>query len=324
MVINAPCADAGPGTRSLECSSPAGADVTLEGAGSTPGATLEWFENFGTSAQVLLGTGTPLMTTLPLGMHTITLRVTDDQGATGLHEILVDVVDDSPPLITLTLDPPLLWPPNHRMIPVTATVGATDICGGVTATLVSVTSDEPDDSPDGGDGSTVDDIRDAIAGTADLGFLLRAERAGGGDGRVYTVTYEATDASGNTMAAAQIVVVPHDQGGTAEPLMIDLSENGSGTLVSWTAVPGATRYNVVRGEVKKLNEDAEQFLTGPLACVSQATIQTSTAGAEDPGTPPPGQAFFYLVEYYDGQWSSFGTADAAKARLAPVGQPGCP
>jgi hypothetical protein len=39
---------------------------------------------------------------------------------------------------------------------------------------------------------------------------LRAERSGSGGDRIYTVTYQATDDSGNQARVSQQVVVPHD------------------------------------------------------------------------------------------------------------------
>jgi hypothetical protein len=75
--------------------------------------------------------------------------------------------------------------------------------------LVSITSNEPDD--DNGDGNTVNDIQGAAFGTADFVFQLRAERRGGGTGRIYTVTYEVEDASGNTTTTQALVTVPHNQ-----------------------------------------------------------------------------------------------------------------
>jgi hypothetical protein len=44
---------------------------------------------------------------------------------------------------------------------------------------------------------------------------LRAERAGGGNGRVYTITFEVTDASGNVGTATATVTVPRSRGGPA-------------------------------------------------------------------------------------------------------------
>ena len=55
-----------------------------------------------------------------------------------------------------------------------------------------------------GDGDTVNDIVIVDDDT----FQLRAERAGSGDGRVYTITYEVTDACGNSTLASATVNVP--------------------------------------------------------------------------------------------------------------------
>jgi hypothetical protein len=51
----------------------------------------------------------------------------------------------------------------------------------------------------------------AGTGTDDRAVSLRADRAGAGPGRTYTLTYSATDASGNSAAAVTTVSVPHDQ-----------------------------------------------------------------------------------------------------------------
>ena len=75
-----------------------------------------------------------------------------------------------------------------------------------TASLVSVMSNEPDNGL--GDG----DLPDDIVILNDFTFKLRAERAGGGEGRVYTITYLVTDACGNSTEASVTVTVPHDQG----------------------------------------------------------------------------------------------------------------
>jgi len=45
-------------------------------------------------------------------------------------------------------------------------------------------------------------------GTPATSFLLRAERSGQGDGRVYTIVYRATDSAGNSGLAAAYVRVP--------------------------------------------------------------------------------------------------------------------
>jgi hypothetical protein len=47
--------------------------------------------------------------------------------------------------------------------------------------------------------------------TGDLSVSLRAERTGRGSGRIYTITVDCTDASGNTATETVVVIVPHDQ-----------------------------------------------------------------------------------------------------------------
>ena len=55
-------------------------------------------------------------------------------------------------------------------------------------------------------------------------FMVRSERQGGGNGRVYCVTFEVTDAGGNTAELVCRVGVPHDQSG--EPPVDDGPEGG--------------------------------------------------------------------------------------------------
>jgi hypothetical protein len=72
--------------------------------------------------------------------------------------------------------------------------------------IESVTSNEPDNGI--GDGNTIDDI--VIIDNTTLN--LRAERSGAGKGRIYTITYEATNACGNTIIGTATVTVPHSKG----------------------------------------------------------------------------------------------------------------
>ena len=76
----------------------------------------------------------------------------------------------------------------------------------VSVTLVSVTSNEPDNGVD--DGNTVGDI----VTINDLQFKLRAERSGSGLGRIYTIVYQATDDCGNFTTADATVTVPLSMG----------------------------------------------------------------------------------------------------------------
>ncbi len=144
------------------------------------------------------------------------------------YTLTVEGLDEVAPTISVSLDPSQLWPPNHTMQTITATVTVADNCPGVTYVLTSITSNEPDNGL--GDGDKPNDIQDADYGTADTQFSLRAERSGAGTGRVYTVTYTATDACGHSATASATVTVPHDMsktapGGSPVPAELTLEQN---------------------------------------------------------------------------------------------------
>jgi len=213
VVVEPPVANAGP-DRTVECTGDSQAAVSLDGSASTDpndDITLyEWFEHFGAADQSSLGTGKVLNVSLGLGSHTITLRVTDATGKTSTDEVVIEVVDTTPPVVDLHVSPSVLWPPNHKLVTIHAIV-AVDECGPYTVTLVSVTSSEPDNGT--GDGDTEGDIQGVDTSTADDEFALRAERSGGGPGRVYTAVYKVVDAVGLETFATASIRVPHDQSG---------------------------------------------------------------------------------------------------------------
>jgi len=311
----------------VECESPLGATVLLDGTGSsdpssTPGThdgivRFDWLESSGPGAEAVLGTGETLSLTLPLGVHTITLRVTDALGQTDEDTIVVTVQDTTAPAISVGLSSDLLWPPNHRMIDVTASLSAADACSTPTVVLDAVSSNEPDDGE--GDGDTIDDIQNALLDTADSTLALRAERRGDGDGRIYTITYTATDDAGNATPAARYVLVPHDLGGTVDPIRIALASASAGTVVSWGPVPGARHYNVIRGRLADIVHAGAFINLGSVACIDSASLDTSTEGQEDPELPAAGQAFFYLVEYDDGRASSYGSESSGAPQVPASG-----
>jgi hypothetical protein len=105
-----------------------------------------------------------------------------------------------------------LWPPNHKLVTITATGAAdSDIGDSVSVAIVGVTQDEPVNAA--ADGNTSPDA--VLTSPPSAHAQLRAERAGTGDGRVYRVHVVATDAFGATCTAVRTVGVPHDQSGAA-------------------------------------------------------------------------------------------------------------
>jgi len=102
--------------------------------------------------------------------------------------------------------PARLWPPDHTLQPV-AVQGVTDSNGNpatVAITVTKITQDEP--LTGGGSGSTSPDATGVGTATA----MLRAERAGTGDGRVYHVSFGADNGKGGQCKGTVQVCVPHD------------------------------------------------------------------------------------------------------------------
>ena len=144
-----------------------------------------------------------------LGTTTVTWFATDDSKNVGHATQQVKIVDSTPPDLTVQLSPMVLWPPDHKLVTIMATITVTDKCDPHPAIrLVSITSNEPDNGL--GDGDRPNDIQ-ATLGADDRTFQLRSERGGRGSGRVYTVTYEASDASGNKTTKQATVTVPKSQ-----------------------------------------------------------------------------------------------------------------
>jgi VCBS repeat protein/thrombospondin type 3 repeat protein len=327
---------------SVECGGPAGGLVLLDGSASTDPdsaagtnsdiVSFEWFRDFGLPGQGLLGTGRLLRVILPLGANSVTLRVTDSHGAGDTSEVSIMVRDTTPPSPTLAADPAILWPPNHRLVPVHPTWVVSDLCDPrATARLVSVTSSEPDDAPGARDGGTTGDIASADIGTPDTEVLLRAERSSDGPGRAYELTYSATDASGNSTSAIAFVSVPHDQGRGREPLSIRLESGGAAGLAHlyWNAVGEAQSYDVISGEIASLKVDGNRITLGavrvPARLITPASFFEGAGSSAAGVIPPAGRAFFYLVQYRDAHGTSgFGT-EAVPLPLEPAScDGGCP
>ena len=314
--------------REVLCKTLGGEVITLDGShsadkDSTPGTnddivSFEWFNRFGSPSETFLGSGETLDVALGLGGHEMTLRVTDSTGNQDTDSVRISIVDTEAPEILVSHS--VLWPPNHRMVSMTAEV---QDCNASSFTLVSVESNEPDDAPGLGDGKTTGDIQGVMPGTADLAFELRAERDGAGQGRTYSLIYETEDVLGNAAARTVAVLVPHDLGGLTEPLLLTASGTPLGTLVAWSQVTGASSYDVVRGELGSIKDLNGVYHLGSLDCIAATTTQTSTAGQEDAAQPALGESFFYLAAYDDGSWSGYGTESAAKDRFIPPGQDGC-
>jgi uncharacterized membrane protein len=116
--------------------------------------------------------------------------------------------DKTPPVITLSATPKVLWPPNGKMVRVTISGAITDTGSGVNASSAAyAVKDEY--------GKVQPKGRIALGprGNYTFSVLLQASRLGADlDGRRYTIFVRAKDNAGNGGSKASVVTVPHDQG----------------------------------------------------------------------------------------------------------------
>ena len=132
---------------------------------------------------------------------TRTYKATDASGNNASCEQVITVFDDQPPvIINASTNITSLWPANHKMNNVIVNYNSTDNCSAVTTTL-SISSNEPLNGT--GDGDTSPDweiVNNHLV-------KLRAERAGTGNGRIYTITITSIDGCNNASTKVLTVVV---------------------------------------------------------------------------------------------------------------------
>jgi|CXWL01.1.fsa_nt_gi hypothetical protein len=205
-----PVANAGPDQTVNE-----NAAVTLNGTLSTDpdldALSFTWTQTAGPLVTLTGGTtASPTFTAPAVGaggmMFTFRLVASDGQASSAADTVNILVQDTNDPPVCTLAQPSVasLWPPNHTMVPVTI-AGITDPNDqAITITFTAVTQDEPVNGL--GDGDTSPDA--AASGNQ---ILLRAERAGTGNGRVYQVHFTALDDQGGSCSGSVKVGVPHSK-----------------------------------------------------------------------------------------------------------------
>jgi hypothetical protein len=199
----------------------------------------------------------PSGSTFPVGTTQVNCTATDLAGNQANCSFDVTVEDVEAPVITTILDPIELWPPNHKYVTIDVIQCVTDVfdnCASLTADdviITEATSDEPEDAIGNGDGNTLNDI----VISPDCGSVdLRSERAGGGNGRVYTIHLFVDDGNGNTSTATCKVVVPHSQNG--DPAVDD----GPVYLVAGSCGSGLSSF--ARFSTKPIIEESQVLPNG--------------------------------------------------------------
>ena len=142
--------------------------------------------------------------TFPIGTTTVSCSATNSVGLTGSVTFKVTVRHSAPVCAAAIADPGSLWPPNHKLVPIAVGNVTTADRGASAITVTGVLQDEPTNGL--GDGDTAVDAI-IVNGAAQV----RAERDGGGDGRVYYINFKATT-DGGSCTGTVTVGVQKDEG----------------------------------------------------------------------------------------------------------------
>lgn len=120
----------------------------------------------------------------------------DPNPADNAASAAITAVNPAPVVSGVSVDEPILWPPNKKMHTVTVSYAVADNCAGTVCTL-DVTSNE----------GVASDWQVVDAHTV----LLRADRNGNGPGRTYSIPITCKDSGGAVSVATATVLVPHNQ-----------------------------------------------------------------------------------------------------------------
>lgn len=125
------------------------------------------------------------------------------KSAAATLTVPLDMLDTVPPTLAVAVTPNTIWPADNKLVPVNVSFPEKDDYYDhlPEIKLESIIANEPIEP---------DDIRDASYGIDDRHVKLRAKRNGSTD-RIYTITYSATDASGNQTLASATVTVPANE-----------------------------------------------------------------------------------------------------------------
>jgi hypothetical protein len=194
---------------------PIGCTITLQSSDLMGDPGLDAFtEDFGLTP----GHGHfPLLATsqaINVGNH-VACPPTDQLGQPRVDQCDIGAIefqprDTTPPAITVSATPEILWLPNGKLVPVTVVGTITDADSGVDPSTPPAYAVKDEDGliQPSGSITTLD-----ASGRYAFTIQLQASQNGNDkDGRQYTIIVSAQDKAGNTGSAGTIVTVTHDRG----------------------------------------------------------------------------------------------------------------
>ena len=189
------------GTVSWNSNEPTGTSVTVKVRRSNDQSTWSSWET---------ATNGVSLSSTPNGRYIqieTTLQIISGDVSPILYDLTVECSNQPPNVTDAYPSIDCLWPPNHKFVDITI-LGVTDPDGDdVTITVTGITSDEPTASIKGAGG---DKHAPDASGVGTDTASVRAERSGKGNGRVYEITFVASDGIAETEGSVT-VCVPHDR-----------------------------------------------------------------------------------------------------------------
>jgi uncharacterized repeat protein (TIGR01451 family) len=134
--------------------------------------------------------------TVVVNQASASFALTDPTPSDNSSSASLVAVNPAPVIANLSVDTPVLWPPNAKMTTVNVAYTVTDNCPRTVCSL-DVSSNE---STNGSDWTIID------AHTV----ALRADRLGTGTGRVYSIPVTCKDSGGAVSVQTATVTVPHN------------------------------------------------------------------------------------------------------------------
>lgn len=209
-VNHAPVANAGADQTKNE-----GTVVELSGSASSDpdqdALSFSWTQLSGSTVTLSDSSSTTPTFLAPLvapGGETLVFELIVNDGLTesAPDQVIVTLLNvNDPPVCTLAqVTPNNLWPPNHKLASVRISGVADPNNDALRLVITQVTQDEPIEGL--GDGDTSPDA--VIQGSS---ALLRSERSGNGNGRVYQIHFTADDDQGGICSGSVQVTVPHSK-----------------------------------------------------------------------------------------------------------------
>jgi hypothetical protein len=110
-------------------------------------------------------------------------------------------IDKTAPVVACAASPDVLWPANHKLVPVRSSI---TVDGGLAGSAGFVLRSAGSNEPASGD------IVGFVIGSASLSGELRASRDPKGSGRTYLLAYEGADRAGNLATCNVTVRVPRN------------------------------------------------------------------------------------------------------------------